>query len=82
MSGGLRLDLPLSEDASNYLVVAALASPHVLYAFIWYFPHIWRKQFGKKGVEVFETCAWLLKGMTICADVVKMIHGRLITMCN
>lgn len=48
-------------NASNWIVVGALALPHLLYAFIWYMPEVWMKLFKKKSVEVFETCAWLLK---------------------
>jgi hypothetical protein len=47
---------------SEWGVVASLASCHVLYAFIWFFPSTWMSLFKKKSVEVFETIAWLLKG--------------------
>lgn len=47
---------------SNWGVVAALAIPHILYAFIWFLPGLWMKAFKRKSVEVFETAAWLLKG--------------------
>jgi hypothetical protein len=47
---------------SEWGVVASLASPHMLYAFIWFFSGVWMRMFKKKSVEVFETIAWLLKG--------------------
>lgn len=51
----------LSLDESNWLVCAALAAPHALYAFIWFFPRTWQAAFKKRSVEAFETVAWLLK---------------------
>lgn len=48
---------------SDWLVVVALALPHLMYAFIWYFPDTWMSWFKKKSVQVFETIAWVLKGM-------------------
>lgn len=49
-------------EQSNYAVCSALAAPHLLYAFIWFFPRRWMAWFGKRSVKVFETVAWLLKG--------------------
>ena len=49
-------------DASNYTVCACLAAPHLLYAYIWFFPQHWRAAFKQRSVEAFETVAWLLKG--------------------
>ncbi len=46
---------------TNWGVVAALAAPHILYAFIWCLPDLWMKVFKKKSVDVFGTVAWLLK---------------------
>lgn len=51
----------LSED---WTTVAILAIPHFLYAFIWYFPHLWMKAFGKHSIQCFESIAWILKGMS------------------
>ncbi|KAI8110979.1 hypothetical protein M9434_004553 [Picochlorum sp. BPE23] len=48
-------------DVSNWGVVGALALPHLLYAFIWYFPDMWMRMFRKSSVRVFESMAWLLK---------------------
>lgn len=53
---------PFTPEASNWLVVGALASPHILYSFIWYFPQVWRSIYGRWSVEVFESLAWVLKG--------------------
>lgn len=53
---------PFTPEASNWLVVGALASPHILYAFIWYFPQVWRSIYGRWSVQVFESLAWILKG--------------------
>lgn len=51
-----------AQAASNWGVVAALAAPHALYAYIWFFSHQWRGAFKKRSVEAFETTAWALKG--------------------
>ena len=51
----------LSLEESNWLVCGALAAPHLLYAFIWFFPRTWQAAFKKRSVEAFETVAWLLK---------------------
>ena len=48
--------------ASIWAAIAFLALPHLLYAFIWFFPHLWMNAFKKRSVEVFETVAWLMKG--------------------
>jgi hypothetical protein len=57
------LELFSAPSNFDWITVAALAAPHFLYAFIWYMPHLWMRAFGKKSVNVFETTAWLLKGM-------------------
>lgn len=46
----------------DWVVIASLASPHLLYAFIWFNSDTWRKWFGKSSVDKFESVAWLLKG--------------------
>lgn len=48
-------------EASNWTVAGGLAAPHLLYAFIWFFPRSWQAIFKKRSVEAFETVAWLLK---------------------
>ena len=53
---------------SNWTVVAALASPHLLYAFIWFYPDQWMKAFKKGSVQAFESAAWALKGDDRAAD--------------
>ena len=48
--------------SSDWILVVALALPHLLYAFIWFFPHLWMRAFKKSSVETFELLAWTLKG--------------------
>lgn len=60
--------MALSEMDSNYLVCACLAAPHILYAYIWFFPQQWMAAFKKRSVEAFETLAWVLKGASAAAD--------------
>ncbi|KAL4430840.1 hypothetical protein ABPG75_006096 [Micractinium tetrahymenae] len=48
-------------EMSNYTVCAALAAPHLLYAYIWFLPRRWMALFGKNSCKMFETVAWLLK---------------------
>ena len=47
---------------SDWIVVGVLASPHLLYAYIWFFSEQWMAAFRKRSVQVFENVAWLLKG--------------------
>lgn len=75
-----KMDMVLSflseQDAaewSNWGVVVALALPHLLYAFIWYFPHIWMRLFRKSSVRVFESMAWLLKGTSLVVSVLSFL---------
>lgn len=39
-----------------------IASPHILYAFIWFNPSTWRAWFGAQSVEVFAEVAAVGKG--------------------
>jgi hypothetical protein len=66
--------MPLSLAESNYLVCGALALPHFLYAFIWFFPQRWMALFKKRSVEAFETVAWFLKG-AIGSEARHQRHG-------
>lgn len=63
-------------NASNWIVVGALALPHLLYAFIWYMPELWMKTFQKRSVEVFETCAWLLKSVQFSSVVLWFVSNK------
>lgn len=49
--------------ASEILLVTLLALPHVLYAYIWFYPQQWRSLFIKKidSVYCFAYTAGLLK---------------------
>ncbi len=46
----------------TFVTAICLAAPHVLYACVWYQPHIWRSQFKKDSVDVFAHVATALKG--------------------
>ncbi len=48
--------------ASNWIAVAALAAPHLLYAVLWFLPHRWLALFKERAVETFEATAGSLKG--------------------
>lgn len=63
------LSLQHAGDCSNWALVGALALPHLLYAYIWYFPHIWMRLFGRSSVRVFESMAWFLKGTSLVLRV-------------
>lgn len=56
--------------STEWTLALALAAPHVLYAFIWFFPSVWRRRFGERSVAVFDGAAWVLKGASIqmCAS--------------
>ncbi len=45
----------------SWYVALAIAAPHVLYAYIWFFPDKWRAAFTSQSVEVFHNIAWALK---------------------
>ncbi|GLI61140.1 hypothetical protein VaNZ11_003416 [Volvox africanus] len=49
-----RLPAPMFSSTSSLLAVLAL--PHLLYAFVWLAPGVWRRTFRKQSVPVF---AWL-----------------------
>ena len=49
------MSCPFTLAISNNVVAAALCSPHILYAFIWYLPKQWQRVFGRWSVEVFES---------------------------
>ena len=51
--------------STEWSLALALAAPHVLYAFIWFFPSVWRRRFGERSVAVFDGTAWVLKGAPI-----------------
>ena len=58
-----------SLELSSWATLAALAAPHLLYAFIWFYPHAWQHWFGKRACEWFERIAWALKGKTtVCVS--------------
>jgi hypothetical protein len=47
---------------SPWALVAALAAPHYLYAFIWFCPGVWLRLFGKaKAVDAFALCGLIGK---------------------
>ena len=50
-------------DSLDFITLLCIASPHILYAAIWYLPEIWRAQFGRDSVLVFAHVATAGKGM-------------------
>ncbi len=49
----------------EWALALALAAPHLLYGFIWFFPNVWQGRFGQQSVLVFDSVAWVLKGRKI-----------------
>ena len=47
--------------AIDSAAVAAITAPHLLYAFIWFMPDLWRKLFPKP-IRAFQLSASILKG--------------------
>ena len=47
--------------AIDSAAVAAITAPHLLYAFIWFMPELWRKVFPKP-IRAFQLSASILKG--------------------
>ena len=54
--------LEVGSAVNTRTLALCLAAPHVLYGFIWFFPHIWRSHFRHHSVRVFDCAAWVLKG--------------------
>ncbi len=52
--------------AVDSLAVAAITAPHLLYAFIWFMPEIWRR-FFPKPIRAFQLSASILKGKATSA---------------
>ncbi len=46
---------------ADVTLLALLAAPHFLYAFIWFMPDAWRHMFGKKSVGAFAFVAYIGK---------------------
>jgi hypothetical protein len=47
---------------SAWVLLSLLASPHFLYAFIWFRPQLWQQAFGDKAVDVFAAFGAVGKG--------------------
>lgn len=46
---------------TDVTLLALVAAPHFLYAFIWFLPDAWRRMFGKKSVSAFAFVAYIGK---------------------
>ncbi|KAK9824170.1 hypothetical protein WJX72_008252 [[Myrmecia] bisecta] len=53
----------------DWLVILAISLPHILYAFIWFFPKKWKGLFRREPVLAFNLLAWLLKVVQFSAVV-------------
>ena len=64
---------------ANWVVVAALAAPHLLYAYIWFYPQRWRYQlrgvFKDEAAHMFSAIAWLRKGDDVPARLLAGYAG-------
>ena len=57
-----RSTVTMSSAGVSWLVALAIATPHFLYAYIWFFPQKWLEAFKGRSVDVFHHAAWALKG--------------------
>ena len=57
------LQLQFRMQFVDVFAAICVASPHILYAFIWFNPLVWHKKFGKHAVHVFAQAATAGKGM-------------------
>ena len=48
---------PSLGNPTDAATLAALASPHILYAAVWLHAPLWRRAFGRRAVPVLEWCA-------------------------
>lgn len=53
--------------AIDCAAVAAITAPHLLYAFIWFMPEIWRQLFPKP-IRAFQLFATILKGASLAGS--------------
>jgi len=60
--------------ALDFLTLLCIASPHILYAAIWYLPEIWRAQFGRESVQVFAHVATAGKGQPPLFHLQLTVH--------
>ena len=58
---GLKGDIERPMAIIDSAAVAAITAPHLLYAFIWFMPDLWRKVFPKP-IRAFQLSASILKG--------------------
>lgn len=49
-------------EVTPWALAAALATPHFMYAFIWFRPQVWYSWFGKRSVDMMATAAHVCKG--------------------
>lgn len=47
---------------ANVQACAFIALPHFIYAFIWFYPRVWRHWFGKKAADAFAMVGLVTKG--------------------
>lgn len=59
---------------ADWLLVTCLAWPHLLYAGVWFHPHVWKRHFPKSAVPAFARSAFIGKGET--ALQVSVAHPR------
>ena len=57
------VDPIVAMNSLDFITLLCIASPHILYAAIWYLPEIWRAQFGRDSVLVFAHVATAGKGV-------------------
>jgi methylene-fatty-acyl-phospholipid synthase len=70
------LALKMVVPSVEWGLALALAAPHLLYGFIWFFPQNWQAQFGKRSVLVFDSCAWVLKVVQFGTAIAWWIHAK------
>eukprot|EP00053_Salpingoeca_punica_P004988 m.52089 g.52089 ORF g.52089 m.52089 type:complete len:184 (-) comp13038_c0_seq1:387-938(-) len=65
------------------LAAALLSIPHILYAFIWFFPHAWAGIFGKRAVRAFSLIASVLKVVQFSTVVLWFLdHNKDVDLFN
>lgn len=61
-------------EMSDWMVVLALALPHLLYAYIWFYPQQWKDTFKGRSVDIFASIAGALKGEKVYDQNLKCDH--------
>nr|BBC28427.1 phospholipid-N-methyltransferase [Chlamydomonas sphaeroides] len=62
-------------------LLAVIALPHLLYAFVWTRPHAWKRMFGSRSVDAFASAGYAGKLLQFAAVFIWMWAGQSAGLC-